>query len=222
MSSLASGLLQSEEGRALADKSERRTVLNKLKGMLVQGPFALKTVCFLSCAICCVVNVLAALPFLFTFDIGRMVVNVYAIIFSFIGCILELGPCLCTRRCLGWLEHWVKLFSRVKGRGILYLILGGMSLASIRTGDSGLYQTIGTIDGICLIVCAIFSLCVSYYAKNKLNDLHSKMVLSHQEDVVSKNKKNAEILFVLTYITYPSFHIHIMFTLYTGILQTNV
>ena len=110
MSSLASGLLQSEEGRALADKSERRTVLNKLKGMLVQGPFALKTVCFLACAVCCVVNVLAALPFLFTFDIGRMVVNVYAIIFSFIGCILELGPCLCTRRCLGWLEHWVKLF----------------------------------------------------------------------------------------------------------------
>ena len=188
MSSLASGLLQSEEGRALADKSERRTVLNKLKGMLVQGPFALKTVCFLACAICCVVNVLAALPFLFTFDIGRMVVNVYAIIFSFIGCILELGPCLCTRRCHGWLEHWVKLFSRVSGRGILYLILGGMSLASIRTGDSGLYQTIGTIDGICLIVCAIFSLCVSYYAKKKLNDLHSKMVLSHQEDVVSKNK----------------------------------
>ena len=184
MSSLATGLLQTEEGRAALDKNERRSALEKVKGMLVRGPFALKSLCFVACAVCLTVNVLAALPFVFSFDIGRLVVNIYSIILSFIGCILEIGPCLCTRRCIGWLEHWVKLFSRVQGRGILYLVLGGMSLASIRTQDNVLYQTIETIDGIGLIACAFFSFFVSLYAKRKLSDLHKKMVLSHQDDLV--------------------------------------
>jgi hypothetical protein len=184
MSSLASGLLQTEEGRAALDRSERRTTVNKIKNMLISGPFALKSVCFVACATCLTVNVLTAVSFVISFDIGRLVVNAYSILFSFLGCILEVGPCLCTKRCLGWLDHWLKLFGRVRGRGILYLILGGMTLASMHDTDSVMYKTIGTIDGIALIACAIFSFIVSRYGSTKLNDVHKKMVLSHGDDVV--------------------------------------
>ena len=73
MSSLASGLLQTEEGRAALDRSERRTTVNKIKKMLVTGPFALKSVCFVACAACLTVNVLSAISFVLHF--GKEVKN---------------------------------------------------------------------------------------------------------------------------------------------------
>lgn len=171
--------LNNDETTAMLSANARRSQTNKVKDMLMSGPFALKSLCFLACGACSVYNVINFFPKLFSLNISKITVVVISVVLALCGMILEVTPLLCTRRCKASIEHWVKLFSRTKGRGLLYLCLGGIQLAEEDTFNIFSYAI-----GFGLLGCAVLSFMVSWYASSKLNKLHTAMVRGHTDDIV--------------------------------------
>ena len=148
--------LNSDETTAILSANARRSQVNKVKEMLMSGPLALKSLCFLGCGASFVYNVISFFPKLLHLEINKITVVVIAVALALCGMVLEVTPLICTRRCRSSLEHWVKLLSRTKGRGILYLLLGGIQLAEITSFDVLSYGI-----GFGLIFCAVLSFLVS-------------------------------------------------------------
>ena len=182
--SLGEGLLNSDEGTAMLSSSVRRSQLDKVKESLRNGPFALKSLCFMACLACIIYNCFDVFHEIMTINVNKLLVVVFAVGFSLIGLILEVTPIVCTKRCRHSIEHWVKLFSRTKGRGILYLFLGAIQLSAKDFSDF-----ISTAIGISLVCCGVFSFLVSIHASQKLNRLHAAMIQGHTDDLVYARSK---------------------------------
>jgi len=133
---------------------------------LTQGPQVLKVYCFAACAACLVVGIIQMIgnilnPF-------HLIVSFYATFFAGVGMALEGTGLCCNRHCKTRVEHWTKIFARVWGRGILYLLISGMQFAQ---GGWEAY-----LVGIAMVLAAVFSFCLSFYASRKLRSMHTKML----------------------------------------------
>ena len=62
------------------------------------------------------------------------------------------------------------------GRGLCYILAGGMHIA--------LPSTPATAIGVALMVCGVFCLIASQMAASRLNKLHDEVIGSHTDDLV--------------------------------------
>uniref|UniRef100_A0A7S2W200 EF-hand domain-containing protein n=1 Tax=Mucochytrium quahogii TaxID=96639 RepID=A0A7S2W200_9STRA len=159
----------------LGDAAEVRAQIERIKRQVMEGPSALKMVCFLTCAVSLVYDVFDIFGEVITIHPFKMIITGYAGVFVFLGCVLEFQQACCgfIRR---WINTWMKILTRVWGRGLLYIVAGAMQLSLNNIG--------GYICGAALITCGILSMTLSKVATNKLGALHERLIAGHTDDLV--------------------------------------
>ena len=157
----------------LAAKSK----FQELRDWVQAGPMALKVLCFLANGFTIFVGILSVFGNALSLDIFKTSTMLYVTVGAFIGLMLEVKPCLCTRSYQAKVSFWCKALSRVQGRGLLYILLGLVQLPQA--------QILTWISGLSMIAVGIFSLFVANHAKKKLNRLHAAIVAGHENDTAS-------------------------------------
>ena len=66
--------------------------------------------------------------------------------------------------------------SRVQGRGVMYVLLGLMVLARADI------TVVDWVCGLALVAVGIFSFLVSFWAKRKIQKIHTALVMGHESD----------------------------------------
>ena len=151
-----------------------KSKFTELKSWISKGPLALKVLCFLANSFTIFTGVITMIGATFSFDLFKTSIMLYVTVGSFIGLMLEVKPCYCSRKTQTKVSFWCKALSRVQGRGLLYIVLGLMTLPQ--------KQLLTWISGISMIAVGIFSLVVARHAKAKLNRLHIALVAGHEND----------------------------------------
>jgi len=155
---------------AAAGKSK----FQELRKWVSAGPMALKVLCFLANGLTIFVGILSIFGSALSLDLFKTSTMLYVTMGAIIGLALEVKPCMCSRNYQTKVSFWCKALSRVQGRGLLYIVLGLMSLPQ---------QSLLTwISGLSMIAVGIFSLVVAHHAKGKLNRLHIALVAGHEND----------------------------------------
>lgn len=147
-------------------KEAVRKNADSIKRWITDGPLALRVLCFLACtasaAVACL-QMLSSLLNPFSF-----IVSAYAAVFAIMGMVLEVKTLFCTRYCKARLDYWLRILSRVWGRGLFYLLVAGMQFTQ--------KSLLGYACGAALLFCAVLSLAVSRAASKKLAALHNRLV----------------------------------------------
>ena len=89
---------------------------------------------------------------------------------------LEVKPCVCTRHGQRRVAFWCRVLSRVQGRGVMYVLLGLMVLARADI------TVVDWVCGLALVAVGIFSFLVSFWAKRKIQKIHTALVMGHESD----------------------------------------
>ena len=69
-----------------------------------------------------------------------------------------------------------RVLSRVQGRGVMYVLLGLMVLARADI------TVVDWVCGLALVAVGIFSFLVSFWAKRKIQKIHTALVMGHESD----------------------------------------
>eukprot|EP00322_Chrysochromulina_rotalis_P012167 CAMPEP_0115849588 /NCGR_PEP_ID=MMETSP0287-20121206/11528_1 /TAXON_ID=412157 /ORGANISM="Chrysochromulina rotalis, Strain UIO044" /LENGTH=253 /DNA_ID=CAMNT_0003303563 /DNA_START=79 /DNA_END=840 /DNA_ORIENTATION=+ len=162
----SSALLPSDAARKEADDARKQ---------LTFGLVWLKVICSASCVGLIVVDVFEVMTEASDFEWYKFISTVYNMIFACIGVVVEGSPVFCTRWFREAILMWIRLLSRVFGRGLLYLLIGGMHLAA----QDNLW---GIISGCVMLGCGILSLICSRLVRRRLQTLHERIVANHTHD----------------------------------------
>lgn len=153
-------------------RSAVRSLAGGARAQLKEGPRALRVLAFLVCAATLVLNAMEIVNLLFnpiSFSLlgtpVGLLVSVYSVACAALGMGLEsaVGCLPCHRRA----EYWVRVLTRVWGRGLFYLVLGTMQCTQ-RT-------LVELACGAGLMAVGCMSLCVSRAASAKLARAQRKM-----------------------------------------------
>mmetsp|Transcript_18848 Transcript_18848/g.36991 ORF Transcript_18848/g.36991 Transcript_18848/m.36991 type:complete len:251 (-) Transcript_18848:298-1050(-) len=159
----------------LGDTVEVRTRLEYIKDRITKGPVPLKAICAVSCCVAIGFDAFALIADFFTIHPMQFLMTLYAATFAFLSLLLEFNHMYCGPL-KSWINVWLKLLTRVWGRGIFYVIAGGIHLS--------LKGFFGYLCGSALLVSGIACLIVSRAASRKLTALHDRVVQSHTDDLV--------------------------------------
>jgi len=151
-----------------------KSKFTELKDWVQKGPMALKVLCFCANAFTIFVGIFGIIGSTLSLDLFKTSTMLYVTVGAFFGTMLEVKPCLCSRKAQDKVSFWCKGLSRVSGRGLLYIILGLMELPQ--------NQILTWISGLSMIAVGIFSLFVSRHASQKLNRMHIGLIAGHEND----------------------------------------
>jgi len=159
----------------LGDVVEIRAALNKVKETVLKGPMVLKMSCVVVCIVAIAFDFFSVLADVVALKPFQLVITMYAGTFAFLAALLEFqhmyfGPLK------GWINIWLKMLTRIWGRGIFYILAGGIHLSI-----GGL---IGYLCGALLVCCGVACLILSRIATRELNELHDRIVKEHTDDLV--------------------------------------
>jgi hypothetical protein len=164
-----------ERATALAS-SAAKSKAAELKEWITKGPLALKVLAFGANVAALVVVFIELFGATFSLKLFTATNDVYIVLGCLVGVMLEVKPCLCTRNGQRRVAFWCRVLSRVQGRGIMYILLGLMMLAR---------DNLGIPDWVCgfaLIGVGVFSFLVSFWAKRKIQKIHTALVAGHEND----------------------------------------
>ena len=164
--STSTALLPTETARKEADVARKQ---------LTFGLVWLKTICAVSCVGLVVVDVFELMTEASDFEWYKFISTIYNMLFACIGLLVECSPIFCTRWFREAILMWIKLLSRVFGRGLLYILIGGMHLAA----QDNLW---GILSGCVMLGCGILSLISARIIRRRLQSLHEKIVSEHTHD----------------------------------------
>jgi len=154
---IASTVEVSDQHRKVREESQQ------IRNWLSEGPWQLRAVCFLACAGSTVASFMMVLG-----APSKFLLTAYAGLLSFLGAVMEVKAVMCTRRCKARTEYWIRMLSRVWGRGVFYLLIASMQLV-----QGSLF---GFLAGAAMAFAGGFSLFVSHNASKKINELHKGLV----------------------------------------------
>ena len=122
---------------------------------------------------------LGLIPSVFSFSVESWVNSAYGLTFSLLMFAVELRPIFCCARPIKRIKRrvtfWCKFLSRLQGRGLMYILIGGCQLAQ--------YTFFTFISGGVMVVAGVCCVIVACYAKSKLNRLHRALVANHDTDI---------------------------------------
>ncbi|GBG26849.1 Calmodulin [Hondaea fermentalgiana] len=165
----------SRSATLLGDSVEVRTRLEYIKDRITKGPVPLKGICLVSCCVAIAFDAFALIADFFTIHPMKFILTLYAATFAFLGLLLEFNHMYCGPL-KAWINVWLKLLTRVWGRGLFYIFAGGIHLSL-----KGLF---GYLCGFTLLGSGIACLIVSRVASRKLTKLHDRIVQGHTDDLV--------------------------------------
>jgi hypothetical protein len=131
---------------------QAKSKFTELKAWVSKGPLALKVLCFLANGFTIFVGIFGIIGNTLSLDLFKTSTMLYVTIGAIIGLLLEVKPCMCSRKAQSKVSFWCKALSRVQGRGLLYILLGLISLPQ--------NQILTWISGISMIAVGIFSIFV--------------------------------------------------------------